>query len=74
MILKLKALAPERNMARFYTLRRDPNLLGEIVVSSSYGRIGTHGNVKYTYFNDSQSADTYISAVIRKRLQTPYRL
>lgn len=74
MILRLKAEAPERNVARFYTLRTSTNLWGEVVVSSSYGRIGTHGNVKHRYFTDSSQANTYITTVLRKRLNAANRI
>jgi predicted DNA-binding WGR domain protein len=74
MLLRFKAQSPERNVARFYTLRKHTNLWGDIVVSSSFGRIGTHGNVKHQYFSDTAQADSYINTVIRKRLAARTRI
>lgn len=74
MLWKFTAHAPKRNVARFYTLRKRTNLWGEVVVSSSFGRIGTHGHVKHAYFTHETDANTYITAVIRKRLNASKRI
>lgn len=74
MLLRFKAKAPDRNIARFYTLRKSTNLWGDTVVSSSFGRIGTHGNVKHMYFTDPAQADRYITTTIRKRLSAKKRI
>lgn len=74
MIVRLKAQAPYRNVARFYTLRKSTNLWGEVVVSSSFGRIGTHGNVTHRYFTDTSQAEAYIATTLRKRLNASKRI
>lgn len=74
MLLRFKAVSQERNIARFYTVRKHTNLWGEIVVSSSFGRIGTHGNIKHMYFTDNTQAESYLNTVIRKRLAAKNRI
>lgn len=34
---------PQRNMARFYTMRLLPTLFGDIALIRSWGRLGTRG-------------------------------
>lgn len=74
MLLKFKAVSPTHKVARFYTLRKSTNLWGDIVVSSSFGRIGTHGNIKHMYFTDNTQANAYLNTVIRKRLSAKNRI
>lgn len=40
---ELQRIDPERNMARFYRLRLEPTLFGEVALRCSWGRIGRPG-------------------------------
>jgi predicted DNA-binding WGR domain protein len=73
-ILKLQAIHIKHNLARFYTIRIDRNLWNQITVSTSYGRIGTHGNIKHAYFEEDKDAQIYLKSVLRKRLNSEKRI
>jgi predicted DNA-binding WGR domain protein len=73
-LLKLTATNRASNLARFYTIRIDRNLWNHITVSTSYGRIGTHGNIKHAYFEEDKDAQIYLKSVLRKRLNSEKRI
>lgn len=73
-ILKLKAIHTEYNLARFYTIRIDRNLRNHVTVSTSYGRIGTHGNIKHAYFEEDKDVRVYLRSVLRKRFNSEKRI
>lgn len=73
-ILKLKAIHTEYNLARFYTIRIDRNLWNHVAVSTSYGRIGTHGNIKHAYFEEDKEVRVYLRLVLRKRFNSEKRI
>ena len=63
--LELRAINPDRNIARFYSLRVNKNLFGEITLTVTNGRIGKKGRVQNSYW---PSIDLLLEEV-KKRLK-----
>jgi predicted DNA-binding WGR domain protein len=63
--LELRAINPDRNIARFYSLRVNKNLFGELTLTVTNGRIGKKGRVQNSYW---PSIDLLIEEV-KKRLK-----
>ena len=49
-------VSPERNMARYYGIRVQPTLFGDVCVLRSWGRIGTKGRSMMMTFDDADKA------------------
>ena len=54
--ITLERRDPALNMARFYTVRVERTLFGGWAVIRQWGRIGTAGQTREEWFEDSESA------------------
>ncbi len=63
--LELRAMNPNRNISRFYTMRLHKNLFGELTLTVTNGRIGKKGRVQNSYWS---SLDLLLEDV-KKRLK-----
>lgn len=73
-VLELRALKEDRSVYRFYTLRINTNLLGEVWVSLQFGRIGFVGRKMDVFFNTSNEAIPFLLRTIHKRLHAEKRI
>ena len=56
-----------RNMRRFYVVRVEPNLFGEMTVLRSWGRIGTRGQVlRETYASVAEAEQAALRQIGKK--------
>jgi predicted DNA-binding WGR domain protein len=65
---------PEKNCFRQYGITMDQNLLGEWVVSCSWGRIGGRQRVKATYFASKREAMVLAERLGQRRLLRGYQV
>jgi predicted DNA-binding WGR domain protein len=65
---------PEKNCFRQYGITMDQNLLGEWVVSCSWGRIGGRQRVKATYFASKREALILAERLAQRRLLRGYQV
>jgi len=70
--IRFEQVAPEKNSFREYGISLDQNLLGEWVVSCSWGRIGGRKRVKETYFSSKREAVVQAERMARRRLLRGY--
>jgi len=65
---------PLRKVDRYYTVIISPNLFGEIVLQTIYGRNGTRGQKRTYTFSSHQECMLKLNEVLRKRLNARGRL
>jgi predicted DNA-binding WGR domain protein len=63
----LRAIHDGLNVARFWRLRADLDLLGRITVVTEWGRIGTRGHTKRMTFDDADNARRQIASSLNRR-------
>ena len=63
-----------RNMARFYALSIERDLLGDTVAIRRWGRIGTHGQSMKIAYADEARAKADLSALLATKCRRGYRL
>jgi predicted DNA-binding WGR domain protein len=64
---------PARNMARFYALSIERDLLGAVVAIRRWGRIGTHGQSLIMAYSDIAQARMDLLAVLASKHRRGYR-
>ncbi len=67
-------VAPDKNRFREYSITLEQNLLGEWVVSCSWGRIGGSKRVKETYFASKREAMVMADREANRRLMRGYQV
>jgi len=72
--IRFERIAPEKNLFREYGITIGQNLLGEWVVSSSWGRIGGPKRVKETYFASKSEAMVLAEQEANRRLLRGYQV
>jgi predicted DNA-binding WGR domain protein len=72
--IRFEQVAPDKNSFREYGISLDQNLLGEWVVSCSWGRIGGQKRVKKTYFSSKREAMVMAERMARRRLLRGYHI
>ncbi|RYM06429.1 WGR domain-containing protein [Sphingobium cupriresistens] len=65
--IELEALDEGRNIWRRYSIVASFDLFDMIVVETRWGRIGARGQAQVRAFNDCESAERYIAAILRRR-------
>lgn len=70
----LRSVDPERNRDRSYRLTWQPALFGEGRLVRSWGRTGGAERSCGTSYPDRASAQAYVKAILRRRLQHGYRV
>lgn len=73
-IITLKAINADLNLKRYYIIRIDRNLFGETSISTSYGRIGSKGQLKRYYFESMDPGHKFLCSTLRKRLNSKKRI
>lgn len=63
---------PERDMARFYRLALAPTLFGEWALIREWGRIGSPGTVRETWYETEAIALAEQQKLLRKKLKRGY--
>lgn len=66
----MEASDPSRNQARFYILEAEFDLWEDLVVSTSFGRIGSRGRTRRQVFKSAEEALPTIRRILSQRLKT----
>jgi predicted DNA-binding WGR domain protein len=64
---------PGRNIARFYVMRLEPDLFGEIVLVREWGRLGGARRALRRPFATAEAADKACAAVRRGKIRRGYQ-
>jgi len=64
----------QSNMRRFYALDAQPTLFGEWCAVQTWGRIGSKGREKLTYFDTWQDAQGFLASEQARRQKRGYAL
>jgi predicted DNA-binding WGR domain protein len=72
--IRFERVEPEKNLFREYGITISQNLLGEWVVSSSWGRIGGRQQVKAAYFASKNEAMILADREANRRLLRGYQV
>jgi len=70
----LTARAPERNIWRSYQISVGRDLLGEWIVETTYGRMGSRGNTRVVTVANREEALGYVRHCLKKRASAPKRI
>lgn len=73
-LILLRAIDPTRNVARDYSIWITPNLFGQWIVETRWGRIGTSGKSQQRSFADPLAARAYVRSVLRTRRRARARI
>lgn len=65
--LHLRAINPERNVAREYLLDVQPDLFGHWIVELHWGRIGTRGQCRTLSFEHTDAASLFVRNNLARR-------
>jgi predicted DNA-binding WGR domain protein len=68
----LQRIDPERNMARFYRITVTPTLFGEWALIREWGRIGSPGTVRETWYDDEAAACRAGEQRVQQKLRRGY--
>ena len=72
--IRFEQVVPEKNCFRQYGITMGQNLLGEWVVTYSWGRIGGRQRVKANYFASKSEAMVLADQIARRRLLRGYQV
>jgi predicted DNA-binding WGR domain protein len=72
-MLVLHRVDPNMNMARFYALSLENSLFGDILLVRRWGRIGTHGRVRFDWFDTLVDAANALSRIAAAKVRRGYR-
>lgn len=65
--LHLRAINPERNVAREYILDVQPDLFGHWIIELHWGRIGTRGQCRTLSFEHTDAASLFVRHNLTRR-------
>ncbi|HWJ71508.1 MAG TPA: WGR domain-containing protein [Sphingobium sp.] len=65
--IHLRAIAPERNIARAYSIHVTPDLFGGWIVETRWGRIGSCGQTRRYCFSEQAVALRFVHMTLRRR-------
>ncbi len=65
---------PTKNRNRFYLLTWQPALDGSAALVCMWGRIGTQGHARATFYLEQANAQDVIARLIRRRVQRGYQI
>lgn len=71
-MIYLTKIDPAENEARFYVLDVQPTLFGEWALVKEWGRIGSEGEQRMTWFDEEREAYDALSQEIKKRWRRGY--
>ncbi len=69
----LEKCNPEKNQQRFYRIHLSHGIFNEWAVIKEWGRIGSPGTVRSSWFNDQESAYQAAELIQQKKLKRGYR-
>ena len=72
-MLILHRLDPTVNMARFYALSLENSLFGDILLVRRWGRIGTHGRVRFDWFDSPAEAANELTRIATGKARRGYQ-
>jgi predicted DNA-binding WGR domain protein len=72
--IRFEQVEPDKNYFREYGIALGQNLLGEWVVSCSWGRIGGQKQVKEAYFSSMSEAVVLAEQLAHRRLLRGYHI
>lgn len=61
------------NMRRFYTLSLEDSLFGDILLVRRWGRIGTHGRVRFDWFDNPGDAANELTRIASVKARRGYQ-
>ena len=61
------------NMRRFYTLSLENSLFGDILLVRRWGRIGTHGRVRFDWFDNPADAANELTRIASVKARRGYQ-
>lgn len=73
-LILLRAVDPTRNISREYGIWIAPDLFGQWIVETRWGRIGTGGQSQQRSFADPLAARAYVRSVLRIRRRARARI
>lgn len=73
-VIHLQAFAPERNVARRYSIALSSDLFGHWIVELRWGRIGTKGQGRRISFADEGAASRFVRSVLSRRASATRRI
>jgi predicted DNA-binding WGR domain protein len=68
----LRRIDPEQNVQRFYALKVERNLFGEVVLVREWGRIGGRGRTMATEHPDEAAAEQALEALQASKIRRGY--
>lgn len=72
-VLVLHRVDPSVNMRRFYTLSLENSLFGDILLVRRWGRIGTHGRVRFDWFDNPADAASELTRIASVKARRGYQ-
>jgi predicted DNA-binding WGR domain protein len=72
-MLILHRVDPSVNMARFYALSLENSLFGDILLVRRWGRIGTHGRVRFDWFDNPADAANELTRIVSVKARRGYQ-
>lgn len=72
-VLVLHRVDPRVNMRRFYTLSLENSLFGDILLVRRWGRIGTHGRVRFDWFDNPADAANELTRIASVKARRGYQ-
>lgn len=70
----LEKRAPEKNLARFYSLTILPNLFGEWSLQREWGRIGRNGQIRIAFFPTYDQALHALQRIKTTKIRRGYQI
>lgn len=61
------------DMARFYALSLEDSLFGDILLVRRWGRIGTHGRVRFDWFDSATDAADELERIAAAKARRGYQ-
>ena len=71
--MHLRRIDPDRNMARFYTMRLQPTLFGDWSLLREWGRIGSSGRLVSGRFASEREAARAMATHLKAKLSKGYK-
>lgn len=72
-VLVLHRVDPAVNMRRFYALSLENSLFGDILLVRRWGRIGTHGRVRFDWFESPADAANELTRIASVKARRGYQ-
>lgn len=72
-VLVLHRVDPAVNMRRFYALSLENSLFGDILLVRRWGRIGTHGRVRFDWFENPADAANELTRIASVKARRGYQ-